>query len=267
MEPDKSDANLLFGILAMKLHFIRPDDLLEAMGIWFLDRQKTLGEILTERQAISAKDRDLLEAMVRESQGRQDPLAKSNGQDRPKTPANPLERNGANGAIERDEAQLTTEVGPSSAGELTVDWSDRQRGSEDERYVVVRPHAKGGIGKVSVALDVQLNREVALKELLEEHLEKRDSRSRFLVEAEVTAQLEHPGIVPVYGIGLNAQGEPFYVMRFIKGESFKEAVQQFHKGRGPRSGRSSLRFQQLLRSFVRRLLYDRICSQPRGDPS
>ena len=154
------------------------------------------------------------------------------------------------GLIERDEAQLTTEVGPSSAGELTVDWSDRQRGSEDERYVVVRPHAKGGIGKVSVALDVQLNREVALKELLEEHLEKRDSRSRFLVEAEVTARLEHPGIVPVYGIGLNAQGEPFYVMRFIKGESFKEAVQQFHKGRGPRSGRSSLRFQQLLRSFV-----------------
>ena len=118
---------------------------------------------------------------------------------------------------------------------------------------VVRPHAKGGIGKVSVALDVQLNREVALKELLEEHLAKPDSRVRFLLEAEVTARLEHPGIVPVYGIGLNASGEPFYVMRFIKGESFKDAVQQFHKerdGRGLRSGESSLRFQQLLRRFV-----------------
>ena len=100
---------------------------------------------------------------------------------------------------------------------------------------------------------MQLNREVALKELLEEHLAKQDSRARFLLEAEVTARLEHPGIVPVYGIGLNASGEPFYVMRFIKGESFKEAVQQFHKGRGGRglrSGQSSLRFQQLLRRFV-----------------
>ncbi len=87
MEPEKSDTNLLFGILAMKMNFIRPDDLLEAMGIWFLDRQKTLGEILTERQAISPKDCDLLDSMVRESQARQGQLAKPNGQDRPKSPA------------------------------------------------------------------------------------------------------------------------------------------------------------------------------------
>ena len=53
MDPDQSDLNLLFGILAMKMNFIRQDDLLEAMGIWFLDRHKTLGEILTQRQAIS----------------------------------------------------------------------------------------------------------------------------------------------------------------------------------------------------------------------
>jgi hypothetical protein len=71
VEPDKSDTNLLFGILAMKMNFIREHDLLEAMGIWFLDRQKTLGEILTERQAIQPKDRDFLDSMVRESQARQ----------------------------------------------------------------------------------------------------------------------------------------------------------------------------------------------------
>jgi hypothetical protein len=71
MEPNKSDTNLLFGILAMKMNFIRQDDLLEAMGIWFLDRQKTLGEILTERQAIYPKDRDFLDSMVRVSQARQ----------------------------------------------------------------------------------------------------------------------------------------------------------------------------------------------------
>jgi hypothetical protein len=66
MEPDKGDTNLLFGILAMKMNFIRQDDLLEAMGIWFLDRQKTLGQILTERLAISPKDCDLLNSMVRD---------------------------------------------------------------------------------------------------------------------------------------------------------------------------------------------------------
>ena len=82
----------------MKMNFIRPDDLLEAMGIWFLDRKKTLGEILTERLAISAKDCDLLESMVRESQARQGQLAKLNGQDRPNDPGKPRESIGATGA-------------------------------------------------------------------------------------------------------------------------------------------------------------------------
>ncbi len=250
----KKDTNLLFGILAMKMNSLRQDDLLEAMGIWFLDRQKTLGEILTERQVLSPKDCDLIDSMVRESQalGRAS-FATPNGCDHPKVPAKLLELIGTTGAVDGDLAQLTTDVGQSTDSESTTDWSDRQQRNGNDRYILVRPHAKGGIGKVSVALDVQLNREVALKELLDEHRTKQDSRVRFLLEAEVTARLEHPGIVPVYGIGLNASGEPFYVMRFIKGESFKDAVQQFHKsrgGRGLRSGQSSLQFQQLLRRFV-----------------
>src|SRR5690242_5822059 len=68
MEPDRSDTNLLFGILAVKMNFIANEDLFEAMGIWFLDRRKGLGDILVERQALSGRDRDLLDAMVRESQ-------------------------------------------------------------------------------------------------------------------------------------------------------------------------------------------------------
>jgi serine/threonine protein kinase len=79
-----------------------------------------------------------------------------------------------------------------------------------------------------VALDAELHREVALKQILDQHAGDPASRQRFLLEAEVTGGLEHPGIVPVYGLGSHADGRPYYAVRFIKGDSLKEAIDQFH---------------------------------------
>src|SRR5205823_13362895 len=121
------------------------------------------------------------------------------------------------------------------------------------RFAILRPHAKGGLGQVSVALDAELNREVALKEIRPERADDPGSRARFLLEAEITGRLEHPGIVPVYGLGHDAQGHPFYAMRLIKGQSLKEAIERFHEaedsaGRDPR--RWNLALHQLLNRFV-----------------
>jgi len=55
---------------------------------------------------------------------------------------------------------------------------------------------EGGLGQVSLAIDEELHREVALKEIQDRHADDDASRARFLREAEVTARLEHPGIVP-----------------------------------------------------------------------
>jgi len=74
-------------------------------------------------------------------------------------------------------------------------------GVSASRYRIVRPHAKGGLGAVYVATDTELKREVALKEIQENHADRAATRARFLLEAEVTGGLEHPGIVPVYGLG------------------------------------------------------------------
>ena len=54
---------------------------------------------------------------------------------------------------------------------------------------------------VSVALDAELHREVALKEIQPDQADDLASRARFVLEAEVTGRLEHPGVVPVYGLG------------------------------------------------------------------
>jgi serine/threonine protein kinase len=83
------------------------------------------------------------------------------------------------------------------------------------RYHVLRTHDKGGLGEVFVALDEELAREVALKEIRSEHADDDLSRGRFVREAEITGKLEHPGVVRVYGLGQYGDRRPFYAMRFI----------------------------------------------------
>jgi serine/threonine protein kinase len=114
------------------------------------------------------------------------------------------------------------------------------------RYHALRFHAKGGLGEVHLARDLELNREVALKRIHETHAGSPLSRRRFLGEAEITARLEHPGIVPIYGLVADEHGQPCYAMRFIEGESLASAIQKFH--RLPQF--ESLAFRQLLQRFI-----------------
>jgi serine/threonine-protein kinase len=119
------------------------------------------------------------------------------------------------------------------------------------RYRILRVHATGGLGEVLVAHDEQLHRDVALKRLQAPHTHNPQSRSRFLREAEITSRLEHPSIVPVHAVGQDAGGRPFYAMRFIQGETLREAGQRFHAGQpGGAPGERRLALRQLLSRFV-----------------
>ena len=120
-------------------------------------------------------------------------------------------------------------------------------------------------------MDQELHREVALKEIKEQHADNAEARSRFLLEAEITGGLEHPGIVPVYSLGTYADGRPFYAMRFIKGDSLKEAIDRFHNA-VPQAGGASTpagapasfpRVPQAARPLRRRLQRHRLRPQPR----
>ena len=119
-----------------------------------------------------------------------------------------------------------------------------------------------------MALDGELHREVALKQILDKHADDPVSRQRFVAEAEITGGLEHPGIVPVYGLGTDADGRPYYAMRFIKGDSLKEAIDAVPRGRGaaerprpPVAGAA-----QAAAAVHRRLQRHRLRPLARGDP-
>jgi PAS domain S-box-containing protein len=120
----------------------------------------------------------------------------------------------------------------------------------EQRYSRDRLHATGGIGRVWVARDGQLERDVALKELRPEQAGNSLFRARFLREAKITGQLEHPGIVPVYELLLDpGTQEPFYTMRFVKGRTLKDAADAYHQRRI--SGEADLlEFVTLLNAFV-----------------
>jgi serine/threonine-protein kinase len=124
--------------------------------------------------------------------------------------------------------------------------------SPASRYRPVEVHARGGLGEVCRAYDEELHREVALKRIQQKFAQDPDSQRRFLTEAEVTARLEHPGVVPVHGLVCDENGQPCYAMRFIQGQSLRDAIADFHAAdtpaRDPHERRLTL--QRLLSRFV-----------------
>jgi serine/threonine protein kinase len=258
-----ADQNLLLGILALQMDFIDRDQLITAMHAWTLEKSRSLGQILLEQATLSQDRLALLENLVHEH-------LKQHGNDASKS----LEAAGAKSV--RDEiCQIRDpDLRGSLAGMLMGRPSDNgahtnyvvgnmtfvqgdgagvgSPTSAGLRFRIISPHAKGGLGEIFIAEDTELKRKVALKEIRLEQAFRPESQARFLLEAEVTGMLEHPGIVPVYGLGTYPDGRPYYAMRFIEGESLREAIQRFHEadaaGRDP--GERSLELRKLLARFI-----------------
>ncbi len=120
--------------------------------------------------------------------------------------------------------------------------------SAGTRYGFTKIHAAGGIGRIWLARDRDLDRDVAIKELLPENAGHMKTVARFLREARLTGQLEHPGIVPVYELATRA-GTHFYAMRFVRGRTLTAAVESYHTNRI--DGRDDpLKFIALLTAFA-----------------
>jgi serine/threonine-protein kinase len=100
----------------------------------------------------------------------------------------------------------------------------------EERYEVRRELARGSMGIVRVALDRTLKREVALK-VLNSECDIPGASTRFLEEARITAQLQHPGIVAVYEINQGADGAPFFTMQLVEGKTLKAILDDLRAGR------------------------------------
>jgi serine/threonine-protein kinase len=92
------------------------------------------------------------------------------------------------------------------------------------RNLLFEEIARGGMGAVLKGRDPDLNREVAVKVLLDSHRDKPEFVRRFLEEAQIGGQLQHPGTVPVYELGRFADGRPFFTMKLVKGHTLAKLL-------------------------------------------
>ena len=107
-------------------------------------------------------------------------------------------------------------------------------------YEINNVVATGGMGAVLAAKDNNLQRTVALKVMLNTAQATDDAIFRFVAEAQITGQLEHPNIVPLHEIGVAADGTIFYTMKLIEGITMREVLQKIKDGDGEMIARFSL---------------------------
>ncbi len=129
---------------------------------------------------------------------------------------------------------LTTLSGAVSTGGTERD-TVRALDEPPGRYTYLGEHAKGGMGRILIVHDEHLSRDIAMKELMPGGLQTDPSTpqrqsaalvSRFLREAKITGQLEHPSITPVYELGRKADGSLYYTMKLVRGKTLAQAIKE-----------------------------------------
>ncbi len=231
MPGEQSNEQLLVAVLAVQLEFADSDRVMAAAAAWMTDRSRSLAERLEADGLISKERRGMLEAMVREA-------VRAHGGDSHKTMASlggaEMVRQTFAGSIVLEpggDIRIATPAAAgkdeSGAGEITPMCAGR--------YELGAEHGRGGQARVLLAFDKHIGREIAWKEVLPQGIVSysKDGKSasarsgpavRFLREARITAQLEHPNIVPVYEVGRRDDGQAYYTMRLVHGKTLARAI-------------------------------------------
>ena len=269
-----ADRQILFGLVAIRLKLVTLAQVSRALADWTASGEISLARLLIERRQLDEASGALVESAVEHHvtmaggdaasslesfSGSDDLEALRHVLERTIKPGPLLEKTVARGGAPSVSAGPAGNgrSRPREATHMDVGAPDQSHGTliydgvsgAGVTFEVLRPLARGGLGEVFVAKDGRLNREVALKLIEESQAADPQSRARFLLEAEITGGLEHPGIVPVYALGENSDGRLFYAMRLVQGETLKERIRRFHNA--GLIGRQPVAFRQLLNHFVR----------------
>ena len=99
-----------------------------------------------------------------------------------------------------------------------------------DRYTVGKELARGGVGVINQAFEKKLRRHLVVKRLIDQEKVSKYVLEKFIEEAQITAQLEHPNIVPVHDMGKTDTGEIYFSMKYVSGESLKAVIKRLRAG-------------------------------------
>ncbi|MCC6145520.1 MAG: protein kinase, partial [Candidatus Hydrogenedentes bacterium] len=230
----QNDRNLLLAIFAVQLKAVPAEKIIQAGALWALQQDRSIGDILVETGALNQDDLRFVDQLVDKAieahhgSARQALDAVGGDVQATRTFHGSI-RIGKTGHIETvpmvaEPFLRNTEEMLSTAEEIPG------------RYSFISDYARGGMGRVLLVHDQHFGRQVALKELLMDDFPSEPGSSeasldetvsmaaRFLQEARVTGQLEHPSIVPVYELGRRNNGTLYYTMKFVRGRTLSHAI-------------------------------------------
>jgi len=228
------DRNLLFAVLAVQLKGVSPQRVLEAAGAWMVDPSRPLSARLQESGILRAEDVALLDHLVDEAVRtcRGDAAEALNSIHGADVLRASLQGGAAPATGPKDR---TRPMNGTARFELEGDVLSAVE-EIPGRYSQISEQGRGGMGRVLLVHDECLGRDIALKELLLPHdtdytgpppspmRETTAMLARFLREARVTGQLEHPAIIPVYELGRRRNGTLYYTMKLVRGRTLSDAI-------------------------------------------
>ncbi|MBI2923087.1 MAG: protein kinase [Planctomycetes bacterium] len=228
------ETDLTFGLLALQMGFVTKEKFLESASLWFNDldvsrvvpdhRVRGLDAVLRESGFLSPEGWETV-GTVLEAQGSEPP------------------------AVDSQVREALLELSPPSAIREWLFALPARKGTipafrpepSEHRYQLREEIARGGLGRVVEAIDRTLEREVAIKLVLEEAAP--DLKERFVREARLAARLDHPNIVPIFDFGETAATDGgkqlFLCMKRIRGQNLGQVIRRISEGDAVQGGRFS----------------------------
>jgi len=237
-----AEHNLIFAGLGLQLGIIAKDKVIRAFTEWLFDKARPLGEILVHQKAITPDQRKTLEsaveAHIQQEGGEQKALASLNHVKDLESDLDHLADNDLNQTLDGAVTQrklLGLDVLFSQSHDSESSTTNKKgsisglENKQIDRFERQHFLDSGNLGEVFFAKDTELNRTVVTKYIRPEMSGDTLKQALFHLEGEVTGALEHPSVVPVYGMGKDIKGRLNYAMRYIRGKKLSRVIAEYHR--------------------------------------